>query len=300
LAIDDIKPIQSKSAQNREGGLLSFSEALIRARKSLIYFLLIFMIIAPIFDAKTGYGINVLVHDSNSSSFWGRSLTTNELIFTAESKCTGSGNSSKYVSISDFAGIDLKESAYSKQGRLIEKNLMGLTSKMGWVHIEERGTDNSNTYTANLNVSMPTILYSTDDLYYRGNGMNARSEYRNGETKFEIDHYGSSLTKSVKYGATFNDSKVQAIVTPNSIYENANENRTIAFRLTSASNKYTGLELSSEDEFIEQIYRGDFKVDAKIIKVNKFVILNNTQNEMQWLPCGLDNSAESMNQVVRS
>lgn len=256
------------------------------------------MIIVPIFDAKTGYSINVLVHDSNSSSFWGRGLTTQELIFTTESKCTGSGNSSKYVSISDFAGMDLKESAYSRQGRLIEKNLMGLTSRMRRVHIEEKGNNNSNTYTANVDVSMPTVLYSTDDLYYRGNGMNARGSYSNGEAKFEIDHHGSSLSKSFKYGATFNESKVWAIVTPNSTYEDVKENRTTAFRLNSASNKYTGLRFSSEDDFIEQIYRGDFKVDTKILKVNKFVISNDSLNETQWLPCCQDNSAESMNQVA--
>lgn len=241
-------------------------------------------------SAKIGYSINVLVNDSNSSSHWSKSQVTQDLVFFSESKCTGTGNSSKYISISGFAGMGAKEAAHSKQGRLIEKNTMGLTSKELWLHINEKVTDNSMKYKGNIESYMPTVLYCTSDLYYRGNGMTAKNLYINGKDKILTNYEGSSLSKSVKYGGISNESNIEVVVTPEYTIENAYENRTVALRINSASNRYTGLGYSSGDDLIEQAYRGDFKMDAKILKGQKFVILRDLLNETDWLPCVCDNT----------
>ncbi len=173
---------------------------------------------------------------------------------------------------------------------MIEKNTMGLTSKELWLHINEKGTDNSTKYTANIESYMPTVLYSTTDLYYRGSGMTTKNLYINGKDKILTNYEGSSLSKSVKYGGISNESNIQVVVTPEYTIENANENRTVALHITSASNRYTGLGYSYGDDLIEQAYRGDFKMDAKILKGQKFVILGDLMNETYWLPCVCNNT----------
>jgi len=261
----------------------------------LLCILLTFIIIVPIGNAKIGYSINAIVNDTNSSTFWSRSMITQQLSFSSESKCSGTGNSSKYVTLTGISGMSIKESAYSNQGRLIEKDLLGLTSRVKWIHIEEQGTDNSNRYLADIDVSMPTVIYNTGDLFYRGDGMQTRGSYINGDDKIVTNHYGTSLLKTVQYGGLSNESRILAEVTPNSVDEDVLENRTTAFRLTSASNQYSGLGFVSKDNFMEQIYRGDFKMDTKFITKSKFKYMNDTINETGWLPCCLDKSDELKN-----
>jgi hypothetical protein len=248
----------------------------------MIAFLFFFMLLSPISNAKVGYSLNVIVNDSNMSSSWSRSSYTNVLAFISDGQCTGTGNSSKYVSLSGFAGLGFKETGYTKEGRLINSNKISVVSKARDIHIEETGTENSTVYTAYINESFPTVLYHADDLYYRGIGIRNRNAYENSKDKIFTNYFGTSLSKSIKYGGIYNDARIYATVTPSSVDENIFENRTSAFRVSSISDRYTGFGFTTGDAFLEQAYTGSFNLESKLIMGRKFLI-NLTEEE--YLPC---------------
>jgi hypothetical protein len=248
----------------------------------LIAFLLFFMSLTPILDARVGYGINVFVNDSNMSSFWGRSSYTNPLAFISDGQCTGTGNSSKYVSLSGFSGLSFKETGYTKEGKLIDSNKVSVVSQVGDIHIEETGTENSTKYIAYINESFPTVLYHADDLYYRGLGIRSRNVYENSQDKIFTNYLGKTLSKTVKYGGIYKNASIFATVTPGSVDEHILENRTSAFRISSSSDQYTGFGFKTADTFQEQAYTGIFNLESKLMIGHKFKL---NRDEDSYLPC---------------
>ena len=240
------------------------------------------MLLSPISDAKVGYSLYVQVNDANNTSSWGRSSYTNVLAFISDGQCTGNGNSSKYVSLSGFAGLGFKESGYTREGRLIDSNKISVVSQARDIHIEETGTENSTVYTAYINESLPTVLYHADDLYYRGIGIRNRNTYTNSKDKIFTNYFGTSLSKSIKYGGIYKDARIYATVTPSSVDEHVLENRTSAFSISSTSDRYTGFGFTTGNEFLEQAYTGSFNLESKLMMGRKFLIDNDTDS---YLPC---------------
>ncbi|MFB3765952.1 MAG: hypothetical protein ACE14P_12000 [Methanotrichaceae archaeon] len=215
-------------------------------------------------------------------------MTTVALAFNAESQCTGTGNFSKYVDVSNFAGLSLKETEHSKQGRLIYSNTLSIDSRVRYVYIDEMVSKNSMLYEADINASMPTALYNRDDLYYRGSGMDIKSAYINNNDKMFTRLSGNLLTRSVKFGGIFNEERVLASIAPGSVDVHDLENRTFAFALTSSSDRSTGLRFVSGDEFIDQNYVGRFQLNTKLLKGSNFIFLNDTVSPPVLLPCCVD------------
>jgi hypothetical protein len=250
--------------------------------KLSICFLIIFIFVSMYTDAKVGFDMSVMTNDSDSSSIWGESLTTVALGFRADSQCTGTGNSSKYVHISNFAGLGLKETGYSKEGRLIDSNTLSISSKEKYVYINETVSKRSTEYEADIMASMPTVLYSTDDLYYRGDGINIRSSYINDNDRIFTGYSGTTLTKSVKYGGVFNDTRVFVRMDPKSVEVLALENRSTGFSVSSSSDRSTKLKFISDDDFIEHDYKGAFKLETHLMKGHGYIF---KEDEMGSLSC---------------
>ncbi|OPX74651.1 MAG: hypothetical protein A4E44_01865 [Methanosaeta sp. PtaB.Bin018] len=259
--------------------------------------LLSFLLLAACSNARVGYSLNVFVNNESGSSSWSSSMSTEALAFRAQSELSGTGNSSKYVRVSDMAGMNFKDSGYTKQGRLIDNSTLSVASKARYIHIQETGTDNSTVYNAVINQSLPTVLYAANELYYRGDGMSTRNQFVNGKDKIVTSLSGTTLTKSAVFGGAYNDSMTFVEVTPVFVKQIELENRTTAFRITSASDKYTKLGFKSGEAIIEQEYVGAFKMDTKLIKGNTFHFRDDLGYSDKcgcgikgyaWLPCCSD------------
>lgn len=252
-----------------------------------ISLVVIFMIILPISEAKVGYSIDVTVNNSTAKSEFSRSQSTNVLRFTVDSACSGNGNSSKYKKIDGFAGIGIKDTTYARKGRMIAKETLKLSSTVNWIKIYETVSglplnetpDQGNSaviehqtdhYTAEINESIPTILLDRNEIYYRGDGINTRNEYRNNGDEFVTNYYATALTKSEAYAGVYNNALILADIIPGRVNAFVGQNFSSVFRLSSASDRYSGFGFASGNEFMEETYLGSFNIDTKIIIVHKF------------------------------
>jgi len=274
----------------KETGLLR------RMKPIMIGLLLILLYTSACSTAKQGYQLNVRVNDSTGSSAWGYSTVTNTLSFKSLSEISGTGNSSKYVKVSDIGGMSLKDSGYTKQGRLITNNTMNVASTVNYIHIQETAHEDSTStsYSAVINQSVPTVMYDADELYYRGEGMNSRNLYINGKDKIYTALSGTTLTKSLIFGSTSKEALIFADVTPHSVLENVLENRTTAFRIMSAADENTKFRFTTGDDVaLEQEYVGAFQLSTKLIKGNVYHYQNDFgdvcsvcgETGYAWLPC---------------
>lgn len=256
-----------------------------------IVLLLVLLYLSVCSSAKEGYQVNVRVSNSTGASIWSNGLTTETLAFQSQSEVSGTGNSSKYTRLSDIAGMNLNDAGYTKQGRLISNSTMSVASKLSYVHIQETVNENSTAYHGEINLSMPTVMYAAEELYYRGDGMNLRNSYTNGDDEIKIALSGTLVTKSVLFGSAFNTSRIYADVTPKSVLEKKFENRTTAFRILSSADRETKFRFKSEDKaLLDQDYVGAFQLNTKLITGNVFHF---DQEEDAWLPCCSDSTMVS-------
>jgi len=248
----------------------------------LILLFLVFIFLFHSTQAKVGYDIHVVVNNSTMSSEWSRSQSTDILSFKAEGVCNGDGKFSKYVDIDGFAGQSLKETGYSNPGRLISKSAIQVKSDEDWLYIVESGKNDSELYTVEINESLPTFVYSEEDLYYSGEGIRTRSVYVNNEDEIYTRYYATRLLKSHRYGGIYSNSLITAEVTPSRAEELVLTNYTTAFRISSQSDRYSGLGYVSEGELIEQRYVGSFTINQVISSKRMF---NLDDEEGDWLGC---------------
>lgn len=250
----------------------------------IIQFIFLFTSIPIILtsDAKVGYDINVVVNNSTATSQWSRSQSTEVLYFYEDGSCSGVGNSSKYAKISGFAGIDTKETTHTKKGQLITADSLTLASAENQITIEESVRNNS--YEADINESLPTIMIQKSNLFYKGLGINTKNIYINNDDKIITNYNGKSLTKLAGYGAVYNNALIHVDIIPGRVNEIVDQNYTSAFSLSSASDTYSGLGFASSKEFIEEVYPGNFKVNLRILKDHRFYRINDT-NSMIGFDC---------------
>ena len=235
-------------------------------------------------EAKIGYDINVVVNNSTMQSSWSKSQSTAKLTFLFDGACTGMGRSSKYLKIDGFAGIGMKENTYTGEGRLICKDQINLISEEGHIDINEKGDNNSERYTCKINASLPTTIYNTNDIYYRGSGIHTRNIYKNNENIIYTNYYSDIFLKSVRYAGTYNDERISAEVTPEGAKEIIRTNPVVAFDVSSTSDQYSGIGFISDNtQLIEDRYMGTFTINEKIIKKYDF---NASEEETDnWLGC---------------
>jgi hypothetical protein len=276
---------------------------------------LFLLIILPLSDGKTGYSINVKVNNSTAISTFSWSRSTVPLTYMAESACSGYGNSSKYVKIEGQAGIGIKETTYARKGRMINKDVMKVASTVNRITINEAvsgeiynvtddiadsGTKRfnmiSDRYSAEINDSIPTILLDQNEMYYRGEGINTRNEYKNNGDNFVTNYYATSLTKSVAYAAVYNNELLFVDMVPGKADVFVGQNFSSALRLSSASDRYSGFGFASGNEFMEGTYLGSFNIDTKITKVHEFKLQEEPLEELECCNQGYD-AAQNMGYI---
>lgn len=262
--------------------------------------LLILLIIFVNSEAKIGYNLNVDV----SGTKWSRSQSTEVMDFKADSQCTGTGNSSKYVNIPGFAGIGVKETTYTKQGKLSNTNNLNVTAKLNWIYINENIDDQPahNTtitlengtiivipveakshYSAVINESIPTLVRSNDVTYYNGKGIYTRNSYKSEQDTLCTDYYATNLSKAARFAGVYSNAIVLTDIVPGKVNEVVLENSATAFRLQSISDKVTKLKYKSGNSFSDEEYVGKFKIDRKISRRSTFSYVN--ESEDYWLGC---------------
>ncbi len=233
-----------------------------------LYILLIAVL--SLAQAQVGYDISVTVNDSNASSSWGWSHSTTVLGFNSESHFKGDGNTSKYIRINNLANINLKETTYTKEGRLKEDKQLSIGSRVNWISIEESVTDKSERYIAKINESMPSHLLCVDEIKYHGKGINKRTSYINNEDEIMTNFQAKKFSESSSFLAKYRNAFIVADVRPAQVFEFAGENYSTVFRVASESDQHSGLRFKSSDEFIDQNYDGSFKLTQKISKYHSF------------------------------
>jgi hypothetical protein len=233
-------------------------------------------------SAKIGYSINVKVNNSS----WGYSESTEILSFKADSKVDGNGRCSKYVSINGFASNDLKENTYADKGSISAENSLSVKSLMNYVHITEHVDNDSNRYNVEINESMPTVIISKDDFFYKGKGMYNRNKYVSGDNIINTDYYGGRLLKTVSYVGTHANSLIHADVTPSGALSTILRNETMALGLHSTSDKYSALSYQSGQTLWKESYSGLFTINANLIRREAF----NFQQDEDQLGCCYDST----------
>ncbi|MFB3764215.1 MAG: hypothetical protein ACE14P_03095 [Methanotrichaceae archaeon] len=262
--------------------------------------LLILFIIIVNSDAKIGYNINVDV----SGTKWSRSQITEVLNFRTDGQITGTGNSSKYVNIPGFAGIGVKETTYTKKGKLSNTNNLNITAKLNWIYINENIDDHpainktifengtviyvpvvqaSSHYYAEINESIPTLVRSEDETYYSGEGIYTRNRYVNDQDLLCTDYYANNLSKAARFAGVYSNAMIITDIIPGNINELDLTNSATAFRLQSISDKSTRLKYQSGSSVSDEEYVGKFKIDRKFSRRSTF---NFSRGEDDWLGCG--------------
>ncbi len=254
-------------------------------------------------EAKVGYSINVDVDGTK----WGHSKYTEILNFKSDSECNGRGNSSKYVNVPGFAGIGFKETTYTKEGRLATKNALNLSAKFNWIYITENvdgaeyvndtdtdadtgsNTDEinitqvaSDSYSVEINESIPTIVRADDEISYIGEGIYTRNSYHNNEDKISTSYQATNFSKAARYVGVYSNAFIRAHVTPGSVEEDILKNSITNFRVLSLSNRYSRLQYKSDDACSDEEYVGDFRISRTISKRTRF---NLSREELSWLGC---------------
>jgi hypothetical protein len=213
---------------------------------------------------------------------WGRSQSTNVLSFQSDSAVSGNGNCSKYVSIDGFAGNGLKDNVYAKQGSITNNNRISVLSVDRWIHIEERVDNQSNHYLAEINESLPTIITSKDDFYYKGAGIYSRGVYSSKDRKVSLDYRATTLSKSISFGGYFSNAIIRADIKPSQVQVLDLTNSSMAFGVSSMSDIYSEIAFSSDNLKLDQTYLGLYKINSKFISNSKF---NLDEWDGQELPC---------------
>jgi hypothetical protein len=209
----------------------------------------------------------------------------------------------KYLKIDGLAGMGMKETTYARKGRMVSKDSMTVASTLNWVIIDETvgglthnisqddSTLNNDTisvdeasdrYTAEINESMPTLLMDKNDMYYHGEGINTKREYKNDGDIISTNYYATLLTTSMAYGGVFSNALVFVDIVPGKVTSFIGQNFSSAFRLNSVSDKYSGLGFASDGQLIEETYTGKYTMNTKIQKTHKFVV---ARNNPDWVGC---------------
>ncbi|NPV62885.1 MAG: hypothetical protein HPY61_09700 [Methanotrichaceae archaeon] len=254
-------------------------------RSSAISLFILIIILSSSCEAKVGYNIYV---DMDGTQ-WGRSQTTQVMTFTADSDCSGKGNSSKYVNMPGFGGVGLKENTYTKEGRMANKNIVNLTAKFNWIYINEEydaGPLNNTTveddfvdlpttqpqehYYVEINESLPIMLRYEDDTAYVGEGIYSRNNYKSDEDSICTNYYATNLSKAVRYAGVYSNAIVRVNIAPGQVDEREMKNSATAFRVLSISDKYSRLGYRSSDRLSDEVYIGSFKIDRTISRRSRF------------------------------
>lgn len=278
--------------------------------------LVLFLVISSSAYGRVGYSICTTVsNDKGESNTYCISQTTNILKFGFDSKISGTGNYSKYKSISGFAGLGLKDTSHAKKGRLIGRETIGLTSQLGWIQINEEGITTYSTdpdfeefppaippsdndqYTIVVNESLPTVLLNDERINYKGEGISSRSIYVQNDEKIVTNYQAKNFEKSATFFGTFLDSRTYAKVTPVSTTERSFVNKGFVFKTSSSSDQYSGVGYESGKTSMESIYRGSFKLQntfsSQVTSLAKNFNQSYEKEEIGWLPCCLDHYVPS-------
>lgn len=251
-----------------------------------VFFILsiLFFLYLPLSGANVGYCISVVVNNSTASSAYSRCQSTLVLNFQADTQISGKGNSSKYVSINGFAGEGIKENTYTDTGISVNKESMQVNSQVLGILIEQAGINNSDHYTAKIEENLPSLVYDKQDIYYSGKNIRTKNSYFNGDEQVVTNFYGKKLTKSVGYLGVHRNELIFADVTPARAVETVLINKSLAFALSSNSDQYSGFKFISNNSYIDEEYKGSFKLAKKIFSESKFH-QNESDNSYDWLPC---------------
>jgi hypothetical protein len=233
----------------------------------------------PISDALIGYDIQVTV---NNSTHYEASQSTSVLQFQSSGLCSGNGNASRYDKIDGLAGNDFKETMYAKKGRLISNDKLVAISYIGYILISE--TVQNNSFAITINESLPTVIYHKNDIYYRGAGIYQKDVYSNNKDHIKTDYYADLYTKSVSYAGLYRGALVEAEVIPGQIREVGGRNYSTAIRLQSQSDLYSEFGFGSDGKFMDEVYRGNFKINNNLLNNHKITFFNLGDSE-DWLPC---------------
>jgi hypothetical protein len=284
--------------------------------KSMIIVVLLVYILSPNAASYMGYDVEVTV----GSTKWELHRQTQYLTFSVDSYVKGQGKSSKYDLLKDFAGINKKDTGYSKQGDLESQEKMLLRTGEGPVII----TVGADTYNVTCDPNAPGDSDSCDSkiiikesadtrveeywpaylanykkISYLGAGFKEKEIYVNNGDKISTNLDSVKLSKECLYRSTLNKTQITAYITPEGIKEDRKYNRTSSYQIAldstgplanfaaSRSNPYgesTRFARPQEDLFISQDYRGSVQMSFKMNLKEHIYYLNNQQNE-SWLNC---------------
>jgi len=236
----------------------------------------------PVSEARFGYEIGVYVNNSTANSHWAIGQSTEILKWQYESRVSGDGNSTKYHRLNGFAGMSLKEDAYSRNGRLVSKDLMSVASTLNWMYIDEVVSDSSNRYTLDINESLPTKITQQSQTTYKGEGIYVRSTYENNGEDIESSYFASALARSINYKSYYQNALIHSEIIPGNIDADVLRNHGLGLALYSASDGYTRLSLGSNNRRIEQSYNGAFTYSGRIRSEGRF---NKTEYDDDMLEC---------------
>ncbi|NPV63160.1 MAG: hypothetical protein HPY61_11135 [Methanotrichaceae archaeon] len=217
-------------------------------------------------SAKIGYSINVRVNGSD----WGWSQSTNMLSLKMESIVNGDGNFSKWTSVDGFAGNGLKENTHAGEGKVYSEDSLNVVSIEKYIHITEKVNEESNRYIAEINESLPTVVHYKSNIYYKGNGIFSRKKYVTEFNTISTDYYANLLTQSSNYAGVYSNSIIRADIT--SDYRDVREmsNRSMAFMLSSTSDRYSGFSYTSDNQRMEERYMGLYKINKNMYYRSSF------------------------------
>ncbi|HNX40362.1 MAG TPA: hypothetical protein PKK11_07230, partial [Methanothrix sp.] len=144
-------------------------------------------------------------------------------------------------------------------------------------------------YSIKINESLPTNIYNRQNFFYTGEGVRVKNKYLNNDHAIVTNYYATQLSKSVtSLGILFPRSYIFADITPARTLETILENRGVAFKLESSSNQYSGFGYKSDSAFIEETYRGSFKLNQVISNAQSYKYLDADELMPDILPCCYD------------
>jgi hypothetical protein len=228
-------------------------------------------------NAKTGYSISVRVNNSS----WEWSQTTETLSFRADSVVDGSGNSSKYLSVNGFAGNGLKENTYAKNGMFSSESTVYVKSLLNYVQIKESVDSSSTYYGVEINESIPTTVFSSDNFFYNGDGIYNSNTYIHGDNVIANNYHANKLLKTANYVGSNSKSLIFADVTPEWVNYRVLRNATAAFNLYSSSDKYSEFSYRRGCNMLEESYFGTFTLNKNLLYIEAF----NLSNDQYQLGC---------------
>jgi len=223
--------------------------------------------IVHISNASVGYSMNVMVNNTT----WSLTKSTQVLSFQLESSVKGNGNSSKYLSLKGLTNNNsLWENTYTREGNLTDQNRIDVKSTVDYIHIKEHVDADSNHYSAEINESMPTVVFSQDDFFFKGKQVFSRNRYVNDNTVLKTNYHGTKLLKTIDYAGTFTNSITFADLSTSSAATRSLKNESTALSLYSVSDQYSGLLYRSCKGTWDEDYFGLFNINRYILEKNVF------------------------------